>query len=780
MVSPKRAWPPREKDAELAESAAFEATVAVVKETVVRSGEVLVSAKEDLSDHKRWLEIQRAAGQADRLRHERWLERQREEQEALARREEAKRRRKLMRQRAARAVENAIFTAVDIVLSAFWLAVAKVAAFFSFIGSSIAGGFFWVIGRLNALDAYVARLIRSGNSFLAAKARALLGSTGAALSAAGSSVAAKSGALARSATSTVTAAGSSLAAKSGELVRTAGSTVSAASASLVAKSSVLARSGASVTSGASGSVATVEEGFPAELAAEEERVVAEPARVVTEALGAPNLRAVFGLEAPLEAKPTQSAESLVESSAEFAAARATETIAPAETAPAETVRTALVQLEAGPVETTAAAAAVSEQETPADRARSTAAGFTARFALASAGIARLARPGVEAIVAGFAALSTKAGPLATGLGEKMTAGAASVSAKAGPLARSVGDKMSAGLAAVSVKAAPLAKSIGTKALAGLAAVSSKRHTLAPSLQRAAARTGQVASAYASGASVRAGDFARETARRANGMFARFEPKPASRFQTGSENELSSPTDALSSPAEGMPSPAGSVALPARIGSFDLSQMLIISGVVLLVFGAILVGSGLVLRARPARDGVVEAAAVADKALSPHAVVWFYEEPELPIVERSVFSAELTPKGVRLTGLAIKAENNSDEALTDLQGVVKPDAKRLDLKLEVKLDTAPAGGNGAQGVEVAVTPDGAIPPHAFFKLVFPFPPEAHGEEPGIALDDFIGSYGGLLLKLRYHVDGTRKSLIQYLTPEMLKAQLVEIQHEADGS
>ena len=208
-------------------------------------------------------------------------------------------------------------------------------------------------------------------------------------------------------------------------------------------------------------------------------------------------------------------------------------------------------------------------------------------------------------------------------------------------------------------------------------------------------------------------------------------------------------------------------------------MLIISGVVLLVFGAILVGSGLVLRARPARD-VVEAAPVADKALSPHAVVWFYEEPELPIVERSVFSAELTPKGVRLTGLAIKAENNSDEALTDLQGVVKPDAKRLDLKLEVKLDTAPAGGNGAQGVEVAVTPDGAIPPHAFFKLVFPFPPEAHGEEPGIALDDFIGSYGGLLLKLRYHVDGTRKSLIQYLTPEMLKAQLVEIQREADGS
>ncbi len=772
MVSPKRAWPPREKDAESAESAAFEATVAVVKETVVRSGEVLVSAKEDLSDHKRWLEIQRAAGQADRLRHERWLERQREKQEALERREEAKRRRKLMRQRAARGVENAIFTAVDIVLSAFWLAVAKVVALFTFIGSSIAGGVFWVIGRLNALDAYVARLIRSGASFLAAKARAAVGSTGTALSAAGSSLAAKSGALARSTTSAVSSAGTSLAAKSGELARSAGGAVSAA--------------GLSLRPSASEPVATVDDGIPAEVApelamaasfsvevaADEPVGVEQPDRVVAEALGGPSLRAVFGLEPPPQVKPAENVEALVEGNAEFLSVQVT----PAETAPAEAVRAELVQPEGGPVETMEATT-VSQQETAADRGRATAAAFSARFASASAGIARIARSGVEAIAAAFAALATKAGPLTRGLSEKMSVGASVVSAKAGPLARSLGEKMSAGASVVSAKAGPLAKSIGEKTSIGFAAVSAKTHTLAPSLQRAAASTSQIASAYASGAAARAGVFAREAARRANDTFARFEPKPASRLQSASENELSSPADALSSPAEGIASPAGAVARPARIGSFDLSQMLIISGVVLLVFGAILVGSGLVLRAHPAADAVAEPAA--DKPLSPHAVLWFYEEPELPIVERSVFSAELSPKGVRLTGLAIKAENNSDEALSDLQGVLKPDAKRLDLKLEVKLD-APAGGNGAQGVEVAVTPDGAIPPHAFFKLVFPFPPEAHGEEPGIALDDFIASYGGLLIKLRYHVAGTQKSLIQYLTPEMLKAQLVEIQHEADGS
>src|SRR5262245_55955454 len=90
MVSPmseKRAWRARDQGADAEAKAAFEATVAVVKETVVRSGEVLVSAKEDLSDHQRWLKAQSAQVQADRQRHDRWLQRQREQQEAHERRE---------------------------------------------------------------------------------------------------------------------------------------------------------------------------------------------------------------------------------------------------------------------------------------------------------------------------------------------------------------------------------------------------------------------------------------------------------------------------------------------------------------------------------------------------------------------------------------------------------------------------------------------------------------------------------------------------------------------
>ena len=299
------------------------------------------------------------------------------------------------------------------------------------------------------------------------------------------------------------------------------------------------------------------------------------------------------------------------------------------------------------------------------------------------------------------------------------------------------------IAALSAKAAPLARSSAERVSAGLSAISAKVRTASPQLHGAFRKGTETA-----------GLDAKEAAARSGALLARIKPSPSAH-----ENEVSSPIDAISSPT------------PARIGGFDRSQMLIISGVVLLVCGGLLVGSGLLLRAGTGP--------MVEKAPSAHSVAWFFEEPALPIVERSVFTAELTPQGVRLTGLAIKAENNSDEALSGLEGVVKPDAKRVDLKLEVKVDMVPA--DGAQGAEAAgVQANGVIPPHAFFSLVFPFPPEAQGEEPGIALNDFIAAYGGLMLKLRYDVAGTQKSLIHYLSPEMLKSQLTEIQHEADGS
>ena len=595
MASPlreKRTWPPREKDAELAESAAFEATVAVVKETVVRSGEVLVSAKEDLSDHQRWLEAQRAAVQADRARHERWLQRQQEKQEALAKRERARRRRQLAREQATRAVENAAFAVLDFVLSLFWLCVGKVAAFFAYLRSVILRSVTWVGARLRDLAAYVTRLAKAAASAIAAKTRALAGSSGRALSAASSSLAAKSGMLARSTGSAFAAASSSLATKSGALARSTGNALSAATSSVATKSAQIAQ----------------------------------------------------GADDPLDAA---------------------QSVAPGD------------------------GEAAGDELAEAALAQPTGEAIAARLPPVLARVASVVRSGWEALTRLIAPISAKAAPFVQAMTEQMAA--------------------------------------------AFSAISAKIHALSPGLH------GPIAGGS-------------ETAAAPGDLLAK--PSPSLH-----ENEVSSPIDAISSPT------------PARIGGFDRSQMLIISGVVLLVCGGLLVGSGLLLRAG---TGLM-----VEKAPSAHSVAWFFEEPALPIVERSVFTAELTPQGVRLTGLAIKAENNSDEALSGLEGVVKPDAKRVDLELEVKVDMVPA--DGAQGAEAAgVQANGVIPPHAFFSLVFPFPPEAQGEEPGIALNDFIAAYGGLMLKLRYDVGGTQKSLIHYLSPEMLKSQLTEIQHEADGS
>jgi hypothetical protein len=165
MVSPmrkKRAWPPQDRDADGETVAAFEAAVAVVKETVVRSGEVLVSAKEDLSDHQRWLKAQTAAVQADRERHERWLVRQRERQEALERREQRRTRRRSARQAAIKSVVDAVSGAVYGVRSAIWSVIAKILAFFSAIFGSLAMSAMWVWTSIRDLVLRLVGALRDG------------------------------------------------------------------------------------------------------------------------------------------------------------------------------------------------------------------------------------------------------------------------------------------------------------------------------------------------------------------------------------------------------------------------------------------------------------------------------------------------------------------------------------------------------------------------------------------------------------------------------------------
>ncbi len=174
MVRPmreKRAWPPRDKDADGETVAAFEAAVAVVKETVVRSGEVLVSAKEDLNDHQRWLKVQTAAVAADRERHDRWLLRQRERQEALERREQKRARQRAMRQAAAASVTNAFARAAHAVGSAVRLFFGKIASGLNYIDGLAASGLRRIVTSLRSLFASIAGTLWRGVLYAGRAAR---------------------------------------------------------------------------------------------------------------------------------------------------------------------------------------------------------------------------------------------------------------------------------------------------------------------------------------------------------------------------------------------------------------------------------------------------------------------------------------------------------------------------------------------------------------------------------------------------------------------------------
>jgi hypothetical protein len=270
------------------------------------------------------------------------------------------------------------------------------------------------------------------------------------------------------------------------------------------------------------------------------------------------------------------------------------------------------------------------------------------------------------------------------------------------------------------------------------------------------------------------------------------PTPAESLEP-EKNALSSLSSLLSSWAEGARSGAGVTAARTRIlltswmaqakvwaneiqtrirtRDVELSRMMIIAGAVLLVCGGLLLGGGLFLRAG--------AGTAAEEEERGTGITWMFLQTERSLPERAVFTLSGTPASFRINGLSVGGVNLSGHSLTAVEGVLKPDVTRPDLKLtlEVDLQTAPES-EGDADVQ-AVAPVGTVPAGAAFRLVFSFPPEVMGEEDGITVDDYFDAYGGLLLKLRYEVDGTQKSIIQYLRPDALRAQLDEVSAEADG-
>jgi hypothetical protein len=363
-----------------------------------------------------------------------------------------------------------------------------------------------------------------------------------------------------------------------------------------------------------------------------------------------------------------------------------------------------------------------------------------------------------AIRRGLSFAGGQARALALTLGMLASAGAAKIAAKAHVVAPSVSNFLSmcfggfaarahdashaigrgarAGLSGVSARADMLARSAGETLGPALSSLGARAHELAPAL------TGRIAQAGAA-----AGNYARGGASRAQALLAR-----AKAPRVDAENAVSS---------------------SRRVGRFDLSQMLIIAGALLLVCGGLMLGGGFMLRAKTPGSSTVAAATAAEP------IAWLFEHPSLPIEERAVFVVDTTPDGLRIKGFAIGGVNMSEDTLGSLGGVIKPDGHDQDLKLELSVEQPEQDSDAAHSPEApaqpaVVLPDGAIPSQAPFKLVFLFP------DGGMAPQEVVSASGGLLLKVHYEMDGKQRSLIKYLPTSLLEEQLAEIQAAAKGS
>ena len=216
---------------------------------------------------------------------------------------------------------------------------------------------------------------------------------------------------------------------------------------------------------------------------------------------------------------------------------------------------------------------------------------------------------------------------------------------------------------------------------------------------------------------------------------------------------------------------------ARTRDAELSQMMIVAGAVLLVCGGLLLGGGLLLRTGAGAGTAPQAAEDA-----PGGIAWTFDDLDLPLPERAVFTLSGTPESFRINGLSVSGVNASDQPLTSIEGILKPDVQRPELKLTLRVDkpAAVAGEGNTAAQALSIAPQNTVPPHAPFRLVFAFPPGAMDGQDGLTVEEFFESYGGLLLKLRYVTDGAQKAVIQYLPPELLKAQLDEVVAQVDGS
>jgi hypothetical protein len=128
--------------------------------------------------------------------------------------------------------------------------------------------------------------------------------------------------------------------------------------------------------------------------------------------------------------------------------------------------------------------------------------------------------------------------------------------------------------------------------------------------------------------------------------------------------------------------------------------------------------------------------------------WFDAKPDVQANSQSPVAWHLADRDVPPPvtspwGFSIGGTNVSDEALDQVQAVLKPDATMREMPLAVSVENHEAGDGSV------------IPADARFSLFYAAPD-----------DGAFGQSGGAILTFRYVQAGQRKSSILYLTPAMV--------------
>jgi len=133
--------------------------------------------------------------------------------------------------------------------------------------------------------------------------------------------------------------------------------------------------------------------------------------------------------------------------------------------------------------------------------------------------------------------------------------------------------------------------------------------------------------------------------------------------------------------------------------------------------------------------------------------WLFDNPG----SRSILALSDFGNGLRITGFSISGINASNQPLTQVGGILKPDkgSHAIELILSLRGDHLSSGGGRT------------IPAGAQFSLVYEFP----GHSMGMPIDAFFAKFGGAVFTFRYTHAGDHRTLISYLSESTIKEQLL---------